>query len=52
MESLALSSVLPVFSGGFFGGGAMIISSPPFAIIITAMIALKTITSKTTTKTV
>ncbi|MBX8784514.1 hypothetical protein KHQ08_16520 [Pseudochrobactrum algeriensis] len=52
MESLALPSVLPAFSGDFSGGGAMGVASPAFGITKTAMIALKTITSKTTTKTV
>ncbi|MDM8345114.1 hypothetical protein P8H26_06885 [Pseudochrobactrum sp. sp1633] len=52
MESLALPSVLPVFSGSFSGGEAMVSPSPAFNITKTAMIALKPITSKTTTKTV
>lgn len=52
MESLASLLDLPAFSGNISGGEAMVLSSPAFDITKTAMIALKTITSKTTTKTV
>jgi len=52
VESLASPLVLPAFSGDISGGEAMVLSSPAFGITKTAMIALKTITSKTTTKTV
>lgn len=52
MESLASPSVVTVLSGFLSGGRAMAVISPAFKIITTAMIALKTITLKTTTKTV